>query len=832
MVAPLDGLRVLDISEGVAGPFCAKLLGDLGADVVKVERPEGGDWSRALGPFPDRVADPEQSAAFFYFNTSKRGVTLDSSTVEGRELLSRLVRRFDVVVSSDTEGELAAHGIGFEQLRGWNERVILTTVTGFGSDGPHAGWAWGQLVACAVGGWARTCGLADREPLQAGGAIAETLTGAFAASATLLAVLGRNAHGHGDHIDVSAQEAVLAGALFPTLRYEYAGDIPVRNSEFGPGPSYILPTREGYAGVNVLTAAQWELLCHFMGRSDIAENPKYAGRERLKWASEIGVMFEEALGDRTAAEVFHEGEAWRVPFGLVPSMAEMLQMAPHVERGFFVDLEHPVAGTVAVPGVPYKSTVTESTPYRPPLLGEHNDEVMAELEASEAAGAEEQATAGIAVVTSSDDGAARRGVSGGEVPGPLEGLRILDLSMFFSGPLAMQISGDAGADVIKVESVQRIDGWRGAMSLDVERPWERSPNFNWVNRSKRGITLNLTDERGAAILKRLVAEADVLIENYTPRVMGNFGLDYETLQEINPQLIMMSMPGFGADVSWRDYVAFGMSTEQMSGISHLTGYTGERPIFTGMNGGDPFVGVTAANALYAALYHRERTGEGQHIDLSQVESCTLFVGDAVTGWTLAGHDAGRIGNFHQTHAPHGTYPCDDDRWIAIDCQSDAQWLTLAGLLGRADWASEGSPYATAAGRQEGRAEIDAAIGEWTRSQATSKGHIALAEELQAAGVAAGAVLSGPELLADPQLAARGGFLEQDRPDIGMKHYPNQPYRFRYARSQSNRRAPLLGEHTNEVLSEVLGMGEAELAELERDDVTGTVPMAARALSGR
>ena len=409
------------------------------------------------------------------------------------------------------------------------------------------------------------------------------------------------------------------------------------------------------------------------------------------------------------------------------------------------------------------------------------------------------------------------------VPPPLAGLKILDLSMFFSGPLAMQIAGDAGADVIKVESVQRIDGWRGAPVADVERPWERSPNFNWVNRSKRGITLNLTDPRGTDILKRLVVDADVLIENYTPRVMGNFGLDYETLREINPRLIMMSMPGFGADVSWRDYVAFGMSTEQMSGISHLTGYADGPPIFTGMNGGDPFVGVIAACALLSALQHRERTGEGQHIDLSQVEACTLFVGDAVTGWTLAGHDPGRTGNAHPTHAPHGIYPCLEDGWISIECQTDEQWATLAGLMGRPEWASEGSPCVTALGRLEERATIDAAIAEWTRS----RGHLELMDELQALGVPARAVASGPELLDDRHLAARGGFLVQDRPEIGVKHYPNQPYRFRFAASPPDRRAPLLGEHTTEVLRERLGMSDEKLARLERDDVIGTVPIAAR-----
>ena len=251
MVAPLTGLMVLDLSEGISAPFCAKLLGDLGADVVKVEPPGVGDRSRTLGPFPAGRADREASASFFYFNTSKRSVTLDTSSAEGRALIERLVRRYDIIVSSETEGQLAGRGIGLEQLRAWNDRVILTTVTGFGSEGPRAGYEWSHLIACAVGGWARTCGLADREPLQAGGAIAETLTGAFAATATLLAVLGRNAHGHGERVDVSAQEAVLAGALFPTLRYEFTGDVPARNSRDGPGPSFILPTREGYIGVNV-----------------------------------------------------------------------------------------------------------------------------------------------------------------------------------------------------------------------------------------------------------------------------------------------------------------------------------------------------------------------------------------------------------------------------------------------------------------------------------------------------------------------------------------------------------------------------------------------------
>ncbi|MGD9935386.1 MAG: CaiB/BaiF CoA transferase family protein [Dehalococcoidia bacterium] len=804
MTGPLSGLKVLDISEGIAGPFCARLLGDLGADVIKVE-PPGGDLSRRLGPFPGGVEDPERSAAFLAFNASKRGIMLDLETDSGRDQVARLIATHDVIIAGETNGEFAARGLGFDQLAAWNPRVILTTISGFGSQGPRAGWKWSHLTTCATGGWARTCGLPDREPLQAGGAITDTLTGAFAAVATLLAVLGRRQHGHGDHVDVSAQQAALCAALFPSLRYEYTGALAERNSALGPGPSFMLPALDGFIGVNVLTPLQWSTMCDFLGRPDIAANPRYAGTERVRLSGEVAAAFGEAVRERTVSELFHEGEAWRLPFGLVPSLAELVDLPPHRERAFFVSLDHPVAGRVEVPGIPFKSTVTSPFPFRPPLLGEHNADVLADLPPMPVSAA---ATA----VPSRPPQLA-----------PLAGLKILDLTMFFSGPLATQIAGDAGADVIKVESVQRIDGWRGATSGAVETPWERAPNFNWVNRSKRGITLNLADERGKALVKQLIADADVVIENYTPRVMGNFGLDYETIRAINPRIIMMSMPGFGADVSWRDYVAFGMSTEQMSGISHLTGYADGPPLFTSTNGGDPFVGVIAATALLAALYHRETMGEGQHIDLSQVEACTLFVSDAVAGWTLARADPGRIGNFHRTHAPHGIYPCLDNDWIAIDCQDDTQWKSLSAAIGRPHWSEPSSPMATAAGRLECRLEIDEAIAQWTRTAS----HLALMDYLQSLAVAAGAVLSGPDILEDPQLAAREAFIEQDRPGIGVKHYPAQPYTFRFANPSPNRRAPLLGEHSREVLSSRLGLSPAELDDLEAADVIGTRPIAAR-----
>ena len=286
--------------------------------------------------------------------------------------------------------------------------------------------------------------------------------------------------------------------------------------------------------------------------------------------------------------------------------------------------------------------------------------------------------------------------------------------------------------------------------------------------------------------------------------MENFGLSYETLRAINPRLIMISLSGFGADVSWRDYVAFGMSTEQMSGVCHLTGYANEEPLFTGMTGGDLFSGVMGAVDLTAALIQREQTGLGQHLNFSQIEACNMYLGDVMTGWSLARFDPKRTGNAHPSYALHGIFPCTHNGWIAIGCKTEKQLAALGELMGVS-------------------IDIHEQVAKWTGTQDKKQ----LMHELQAAGVPAGAVLNGPDLLDDEHLAARGAFLAQDRPGLGVKHYPNQPYRFRQSEPEPNERAPLLGEHAEAVLTRLAGLSSEEVVELLIDDVVGTVPMAAR-----
>ena len=802
----MTDVAVLDLSRSIAGAYAAKLLGDLGADVLKVE-PPGGDPARHTGPFPSDRPDPEASAPFLYFNTSKRSVTVDVAGAAGRARLAQLVGRYDVVVADGPEGDLAGAGVGLADLRGWNPDVILATISGFGSDGPHAGYQSTHLIACAVGGWADTCGLPDREPLQSGGRLTDTVGGAYAAVAMLGAIEARARRGAGgDHVDVSIQEAAITCALGPTMFYEYRGMVGSRNSRFNTGPSYNVPCGRGYIGVNVLTEAQWETLCLFIGRPEMLDDPRFTDYHgRTAYAEEILEAIVAAFADRDAEDVFHDAQSWRLPFGTVVSPRQSLALVAHAEREYFEEHEHDTLGSLRTPRIPFLMAATPSRPGRPPRLGEHEAAVAAEL----------AGPGGLAGRTSPRATPVARGGDDPAKASPLAGLRVVDMTMFQAGPMVTLMASDLGADVIKIEAVQRLDGWRGS-GTGGGRPWENSGLFNWVNRGKRGITLNLVDPRGPALVRRLVATADAVVENFTPRVMGNFGLGYESLRAITPDLVMLSMPGFGGTGSWHDYAAFAWTTEQMSTICHLTGYEDTGPLFTGTTCGDPLAGLMGAVALLGALHHRRLTGEGQHVDLSQVEACTSFMGDGLIEAQLTGRDPGRHGNRSATMAPHGIYPCRDDRWVAVACRDDAEWRVLATEMALED----DRRFADVAGRLAAAADLDALVAGWSVDQHAED----VMHRLQALGIPAGAVLNGPELLTDRHLDARGFFIPQERADIGIKQHLAEPFRLADTPLPEARRAPYLGEFNREVLCDLLGVTDDEYAALERDHVIGTAPL--------
>jgi crotonobetainyl-CoA:carnitine CoA-transferase CaiB-like acyl-CoA transferase len=456
---------------------------------------------------------------------------------------------------------------------------------------------------------------------------------------------------------------------------------------------------------------------------------------------------------------------------------------------------------------------------------------------------------------------------------PLRGVRVLDLSAYWAGPLAARLFADLGADVIKVESVQRIDGWRGTFTPTNEgSQHELSPAHNSINVNKRGITLNLTSAAGVALCKRLVAICDVLIENYSPRVMAQFGLDWPVLRELNPRLVMVSLAGFGASGPWRDYVSYAATVECTAGVAALTGYVEGPPQMQGASIGDPLGGSNGAVAALMALYRARRTGRGCWVDLSQIEGVTALLGDQLLDYTINGRVPPRHANAHPAMAPHGVYPCADsagedtppdpgpgssapesvadqadrgfggsapasvadrgsgqrperasqtldDQWLALAVETEAQWRALCGVLGQPQ-VSDDPRFATLLARREHAAELDAIVTAWTRT----RDKYAAMRELLAAGVPAGAVQSNLETLIDPQLRARDFFQELDRAWVGRHPHTGMGITLDGTPPQLRRPAPTLGQHNAEVLSDMLGISETEIDELTAGHVIGDEPV--------
>lgn len=406
---------------------------------------------------------------------------------------------------------------------------------------------------------------------------------------------------------------------------------------------------------------------------------------------------------------------------------------------------------------------------------------------------------------------------------PLEGIRVIDLTMVWSGPCATNLLVSLGAEVIKIEAIQRLDPWRGgATQVDVEKPWERSPLWNTVNTDKLDITLDLTRPRGAEIFKRLVKIGDIVTENYTPRVMKNFGLDYPVLREINPKIIMISLPAYGSTGPWKDYVGFAFSIEQMAGIPQLTGYPDGPPEMTGAASSDPIVGTNGAMAILMALLFRQMTGKGQYIDLSQIEAATSFIGDAIVDYSMNKRVQPRRGNRHPSMAPHGYYRCQgDDLWVGIAVSSDEEWEQFGKAIGAPPWTKE-ERFADSLSRWHNQDELDKLVEGWT----IGHGHYEVMDTLQQAGVAAGAVLSSAELLTDPHLKERGTFQTVERDIVGAHPYPipSAPIKLSESPITIRRPAPLLGEHNDYVFGELLGMSKEEIQSLADDQIIGTAPL--------
>ncbi len=412
---------------------------------------------------------------------------------------------------------------------------------------------------------------------------------------------------------------------------------------------------------------------------------------------------------------------------------------------------------------------------------------------------------------------------------PLHGVRVLDLTTAWAGPYATRLLADMGAEVIKVEAV---GNWDLTRSLTGQPPttdqvWDKSPYFNHLNRNKYGCALDLSQEKGRDLFLRLVRLSDVVIDSFGAEAMDNLGLGYDALAGANPQVIGVSISGNGKSGAERDFVAYGTSVEQLSGLCHLSGYADGPPQKTGISYGDPMAGIAAAGAVALALWDRRRTGRGQHIQVAQRENLINVIGEYIVGYSMQGREPPRRGNRHSSMAPHGCYPCagaqtgghpPDDQWVAIACEDDAQFAALCGAMGWPELAGDGR-FGDVVSRYRNQDALDALISDWARERTKDEA----TEALQAVGVPCSPVLSVPEVFAEPHLRARGFYESVSHSVAGVWEVEGPHWRLSESPGHIRLPAPAFGEHNGYVLGELLGLSAAEMAALEREGVTGTTP---------
>ena len=805
----LFGIRVVDLSTGVAGPFCTKLFADFGADVVKIEPPEG-DPARGIGPLAPGTS-LRDGGAFQYLNTNKRGVTLDFDSEVGRDRVRRLVSRADVVVESGAPGELARMALAYEDLIAVRPDLVMASVTPFGQTGPWRDYQSTDIVQYAASGLGYINGTPDREPLKEPGIQSEFHGGTSAFLGAMAALSYRDFRGVGQHIDVSTLEALTTVFAPQLLGAMYTGRSPGRRT---PGlPAGLLACKDGYVALNVRHQITWEHLWIFFGEPEIADDPRYAtARDRRDRNLEVDRLIGPRLMRYTMQELLHGLSPLRINVGMTLDMAGLVDDEHIRARGSLIDVELGSGHTVNMPGAPFKMSATPWQVRRPaPALGEHDDDVFAELDESDASPA-------VAPSANVHEGAL-----------PLEHVRAVVLTQAWAGALTTQLLADLGAEVIQVEALTRADVWRGGFpphhrgtypdDEPGERPYDRNALFNAVNHSKLGITFDLNTEAGKSRFLELVSISDFMVENYAARVIPNFGLEYPALREVNPSIVMMRMPSFGASGPYSMYPGNGGTTEPMSGIASVMGYPDGQPINSGCMHTDSIAGVMGLGALLIAMRHRYRTGEGQEIDFSQQEAAMSFIADQIVEYTTTGKPPPRLGNGDRTMAPHSIYRCrEDDTWVAIAVRSDAEWVTFCGLMGRDDLVLD-VRFTKAEDRVRSADELDAAVAAWTGD----RDPVEIAEFLQGHGIPAAAAIKGVDVPNHPQHKARGYFETVDHPATGP--YPIAGVPFRLSRTPGCIRwpAPTLGQHSELVLKQHLAVSDADYDDMVRDGITGTDP---------
>ena len=832
---PLACVRVLELADE-PGSYCGKLLADLGADVIKVE-PPGGGRLRHMPPFlAGEPPGPDRALPFWARNSSKRSLALDLEDAADRERVRALARDADVIVEDHPPGTLVRHGLGYDDLRGERPDLVYTSVTGFGQSGPHAGFVHADIVAQAMAGVMTLAGMPEDPPNLIHGAQADLCASIQAALGTLLALRHAERTGRGQHVDVSVQEALSPAQETAMMMWDLQRTNRVRTGPLGllrapiPGVG-VYETKAGHlmAYITAPGGADFSELVVWMDEAgfahDLHEEPyaaivaemnlRFLARvladpseaERMgPQLAHIGETVAAFFATMTALEAYEEGQRRRILVGIVSTPADLVASAQLRARDWYRPVA--VAGReVEFPGPPYRLSATPATVGPPPRLGEHADAAW-----------HPRAEPAPPPATSSRAPAL-----------PLEGLRVADFSWFGAGPIAAQTLAAFGAEVVRVESEARIDSLRVVQPVALNEDgtpktgYNASGYFNNFNAGKLSLLLDLNRERGQAMARRLIERSDVFMTNFTPRVLARWGLLPEQVMAVNPRIVAAYAPMQGMTGPHRDFLGFGAVLTPITGISELSGFPHRPPIGVGTNYPDYVVNPGhLAIAMLAALRHHERTGEGQLVEMPQIESVVNALAPAILDYTANGVVQTRAGNRSPVAAPHGAFRCADEdgpggpeeRWAVVACRDAAEWAALCDALGHGEAAAD-PRFATHEGRKANEDALEALVGAWMRERRAED----VMAALQARGVPAGVVQNARDMLErDPHMRARGYYQYLDHAETGRSAYEGFCARLGLTPGRHRAPAPLFGEHTEEVCRRILELDGDEIADLLAEGV--------------
>ena len=814
-MSALSHLRIVELSNGVAGEYCGKLLADFGADVIKVETPGTGSDTRRRGPFAAQGDTCERSGLFAYLNTNKRSVCLDIGTSSGKETLHALVRNVDAVVDDHPSGYLESLGMGPAEVLSRYPGLLLCAITPFGYDAPATMRKSYSLNVFHSSGWGyHSPSEPDlgKPPLKGAGRFHVDYESGLSAALALTAALHWRANrGQGQFLDISQQESMATLSDY-VLAQMVAGNMEAstRRQAFDlRGPATFFQCQDGYVYVWMSEPGHWNGLSTLLGNPhwmtvDFPERwlELHLTEERIQ---RCRTHIAQWMKEQPKLEVATRAQKLGIPLVAVNTAKDLLESEQMQFRGFFAPVDHPALGRLPYPTVPYRLSATPARIERPaPLLGQHTREIL-----GEAACVEPRAVARRGSASAAATSPMQRGPSAQARTGPLQGVRVLELTKIWAGPYTGKLLALLGAEVIRVESYDSLDATRRYGVKDIND----APGFQAINPGKYSVQLNVRTDRGRQLVQELVKTSDIFIENLRPGAANRLGLGYEVLRSLKPDIVAVSMSMYGHKGPLSYQTGYAPCFSALSGLCQLIGYEDGPPQLLNIRYGDSSYGTAAAFAALVALCHRQQTGQGQFVDVSAVESLVAMLGDSFMEYGLTGRVPTRDGSRHAEMAPHGCFPCLGDEWISIAVHTDEEWRALCEAVGQPSLATD-SRFADARARQANIKALDEQLAGRTRASDAQD----LAKKLRSRGIAAFKSLNSIDLVSDGHLWERGFYTHvTDRKQRSIATV-GAPWRMSATPPSFCSAAPLLGEHNDYVLGELLGLSAAERQRLVAEKI--------------